>query len=324
MIERGRVSVLLPTGGCKLEDLIAIAHLVADLDFRGVAVGDVAGWNPVAVLAILAARLRRGVLSSSIISLASSSVAQIAMAAATLAECSNGRFVLGIGVGSPVTAGWHDRDGSPGMQDLAQALPRIRALLSGSPDPGARARPRFRLTSSSRYPVPIHVGSVGPHGRDLACAAGDGLITLMTGPTRLAKLAATVAAKAEVHQRPRPHLVAIQWVAPPDSGADANHVLALESLSYFMTPGYGRRLDADVRERLGTVFTESGRVAASDVLPRHLVEEIGISARGADVESRIEDLLAAGADEVRLHPLGDGSTNWFSMLCRDLARNSNA
>lgn len=324
MIERGRVSVLLPTGGCKLEDLIAIGHLVADLGFRGIAVGDVAGWNPVAVLAILAARLGRGILSSSIISLASSSVAQIAMAAATLAECSNGRFVLGVGVGSPITAGWHDRDGLPGMQDLSQALTRIRALLSGSPDPGARARPRFRLTCPPRYPVPIHVGSVGPHGRDLACAAGDGLVTLMAGPARLAKLAPTLAAKAEVHRRPRPHLVAIQWIAPPEGGADASHMLALESLSYFMTRGYAQRLDPDVRERLGTVFTESGRVAASGLLPRHIVEEIGTSAQRADVESRIEDLLAAGADEVRLHPLGDGSKNWFSMLCSDLARNSNA
>jgi hypothetical protein len=45
-----------------------------------------------------------------VVSILTRSLALLAMGAATLADLSSGRFVLGLGAGSPVVAGWHGRE----------------------------------------------------------------------------------------------------------------------------------------------------------------------------------------------------------------------
>lgn len=316
-IDRGSVSVLLPTSGVPFRELVSISKVVGENGLKGIAAGDVNGWHPGAMLGRLSAYVGGGMLASSVISLASSSVPQIAMTAVTLAEASGGRFTLGIGLGSPVTAGWHERNSPLRIQDLRKALVRIGALISDGTDSVGDEGARFRIGCRTEYRIPVYVGSVGSHGRDLACEMADGLITLMTGPTRMAKLVESVERKAREARRIRPRIVAIQWVVPP-SAADSMEVLAFESVGYLMTPGYGRRLDQELRSRVASVYRRSGRRSASRLVPLSLVDEIGTAGTLLRVVERIEELVAAGADEVRLLPLGGGELGWFAEMCRCL------
>jgi alkanesulfonate monooxygenase SsuD/methylene tetrahydromethanopterin reductase-like flavin-dependent oxidoreductase (luciferase family) len=122
------------------------------------------GWghDSSVLLAEVATRTSRIQIGTGVLNVWGRSAAQIAMLATSLHEISEGRFVLGLGAGSPTLAeGLHDVPFRAPVARLAAMARQVRALLDGervSPANGSRG---LRLAVGPS-PVPITLAALGP------------------------------------------------------------------------------------------------------------------------------------------------------------------
>lgn len=145
------------------------------LGYEAVIVPEGWGLDSGVVLAELAVRTERIRLVAGIQSIWGRSAAQLAMEAATLADLSHGRFVLGLGVSTPQLAvGLHAHPFTRPTARLADTIATVRRLLAGDrvrlPDGSAG----LRLGHVPSWPVPIWIAGLGPRTSALARQSADG------------------------------------------------------------------------------------------------------------------------------------------------------
>lgn len=153
-------------------------------------------------LTAVAAATRRIRVGTCIVNPFSASPAEIAMAAASLQEYSDGRFVLGIGPGDPPYLEWVGLRQRRPVTGLAEAVTLLRRLLAGDEAahdgaifsgwrPGARMR--FPLPAQ---PIPIYIGGQGPRVLELMGELGDGGLPILFPPETIDAVRERVAAGA--------------------------------------------------------------------------------------------------------------------------------
>ncbi len=142
------------------------------------------GSDAPSVLGYLAARTSRMQLGSGIIQLGTRSPVAIAQAALTLAELSQGRFVLGLGVSGPqVIEGLHGVPFDRPLTRMRETIQVIRQAFAGEkisfagsavriPLPGA-ARP-MRLSMPPGDNIPLYVAALSPKMLELTGETADG------------------------------------------------------------------------------------------------------------------------------------------------------
>src|SRR5215216_219738 len=141
-----------------------VVRLAVRAEAAGVeAVGVAEGWthDAVVLLAEIAQRTNRIRIGTSVLSVWGRSAATLAMGAAGLQRCSGGRFVLGLGAGSPpLTEGFHGVSWERPVDRLRTTLTAVRALLAGDrlPHPAAGARP-LRLGVVPEHLVPVELAA---------------------------------------------------------------------------------------------------------------------------------------------------------------------
>jgi alkanesulfonate monooxygenase SsuD/methylene tetrahydromethanopterin reductase-like flavin-dependent oxidoreductase (luciferase family) len=137
------------------------------------------GWghDATALLGAIAVRTRRIRLGTGVLNVWGRSAAGIAMLAASLDAVSDGRFVLGLGAGSPQLAqGWHDQPFTAPVTRLGSVTRQVRALLAGERMTPSRAdgpRP-LRAAVTPRPNIPVHLAALGPDAVRLAGELADG------------------------------------------------------------------------------------------------------------------------------------------------------
>ncbi len=126
------------------------------------------------LLAEVATRTSRIRIGTGVLNVWGRSAAQIAMLATSLHEISDGRFILGLGAGSPALAeGLHDVPFRTPVPRLAAVARQVRALLDGervTPAGGGRG---LRLAVGP-FPVPILLAALGPTAIQLCGEVADG------------------------------------------------------------------------------------------------------------------------------------------------------
>jgi alkanesulfonate monooxygenase SsuD/methylene tetrahydromethanopterin reductase-like flavin-dependent oxidoreductase (luciferase family) len=136
------------------------------------------GWGhdaPV-LLGTIAMRTRRIRLGTGVLNIWGRSPAGIAMVASSLDAVSGGRFVLGLGAGSPQLAeGLHDQRFVAPVARLESVTRQVRALLAGermttSLTDGQRP---LRLAVEPHPGIPVHLAGLGPRAVRLAGELAD-------------------------------------------------------------------------------------------------------------------------------------------------------
>ncbi|MGH7355578.1 MAG: LLM class flavin-dependent oxidoreductase [Candidatus Rokuibacteriota bacterium] len=129
------------------------------------------------LLAEAAVKTSRITLGTGILGVWGRSAGQLAMAAATLAAVSGGRFVLGLGASTAqLTEGLHDTPFEAPVARMRRAVTQVRALLRGERIPLAvttGARP-LKLNLPQGHEVPIYLAALGDASVRLAGEVADG------------------------------------------------------------------------------------------------------------------------------------------------------
>jgi alkanesulfonate monooxygenase SsuD/methylene tetrahydromethanopterin reductase-like flavin-dependent oxidoreductase (luciferase family) len=249
------------------------------------------GWGhdaPV-LLAEVATRTSRIRIGTGVLNTWGRSAAQIAMLATSLHEISDGRFVLGLGAGSPTLAeGLHDVEFRAPVQRLAETTRAVRARLAGervSPGNGSRG---LRLAVGPS-PVPITLAALGPAAIRVCGQVADGWSPFLF-PVSALKDGIRVLEDGAVGR-------ALPQVGPSIPAAvlpDPDEARALASwwVEFYLTkmgPLYATRL-----RELG--FAAAVDEVAAGRMPEVLLDELTLWGDGAAARKRLDGWYAAGAE----------------------------
>ncbi len=256
------------------------------------------GWGHDAgvLLAEVAIRTSRIRIGTGVLNIWGRSAGQIAMLASSLYEISDGRFVLGLGAGSPALAeGLHDVVFREPVARLSAVTRQVRSLLDGgrvTPAGGGRG---LRLAVGPS-PVPITLAALGPAAIRLTGEVADSwgpflfpVSALHDGISLLAEGA--VLAKGVGRAIPQVCPCIPAAVSPDPEQARALASWWVEFYLRNMGPLYPTRL-----RQLGFAAAVDDVMAAEGPTPDVLLDELTLWGDAAAARKGLERCYAAGAD----------------------------
>jgi len=280
----GRVGVWGHLDTFSAADARAYARRVDELGFGTLWVPETVGREPFALLGMLAGEVRHASLGTSIVSIWGHDAQATRMGAATLAEATGGRFVLGLGVSHPhLAAKLRGHDFDRPLTRMREYLAAYRAAVYRGPGPDD---------------APILVAALRERMLDLSATEADGAFPYLVTPDRVAWMRRRLD-DAVPGRRPVLAVTLPVWI-----GADREAARAYLK-PYLRTPTYHASWE------LQGFDASDWEAPGSD----RLVDAM-ISIGTADAaRSRIGELHDAGADHVAVIPIApDGSTEHLPAL----------
>lgn len=239
-------------------------------------------------------------------------LSELAMMAATLAEVSGGRFLLGVGAGSAEFLGWAGIDRTRPLRTTAEAVAALRKMLGHGDVDDADLPSWFGEHSRLRFPqqaaaVPVYVGGMAPKMLAMAGRLADGALPLLYPPEHF------VTARQQVHtgliaagRDPADFdLPACIWVSLSEDRSAGTAALA-EKLAYY-GPSISPYLLAEVGLRpedflAAAALAQRGRGAEAASMIDDRMLRLGIAGDEADVVARCRSLRALGASHLSFGP----------------------
>ncbi len=270
-----------------------------------------------AYLTLAARRTSRLMIGTAVTNPVTRHPALTATAAATLAEISGGRAILGIGAGDrPLLSLGHQ---PARLATLAASITAIRALWAGASLDTVHentATPGFELHDAHyRFPpgldIPVYVSATGPRTLELAGRIADGVI-LLAGlhPDGISFALQHIDQGAAAAGRPRPHVTVFAYGAI-DEDEQAAIAAARTIAAWFpQTAPVHCRLAGLPQETIDLVrgsyaggeFQEAAR--AAEALPVSFVKRMALAGGRAEAREHLRTLAGLGVDSVTVFPLG--------------------
>jgi probable F420-dependent oxidoreductase len=286
----GRLGVWGHLDSLSVDDARAYARRVEELGYGALWVPETVGREPFTFLGLLAGSTSTLTLGTSIVSIWGHDAQATRMAAMTLAEATDGRFVLGLGVSHPHLAEklrGHKFDRP--LSRMREYLAAYRAAVYRGPVADGVAEPA------------ILVAALRERMTDLAATDADGAFPYLVTPERVRWMRGRLDAAGGGG---RPLLAVTLPVALAERPGD--RVAARAYLKpYLRTPTYHaswglQGFGPDDWELPGSDRLVDAMVAVGDAETAH---------------ARIADLVDAGADHVAIVPLApDGTTEALDTL----------
>ncbi len=170
------LAVGLPPMETRRDVVLHVAARAEELGYAAFYLAEGWGHDASVLLAEIAVRTSRIRIGTGVVNVWGRSAASIAMLAASLGEVSGGRFVLGLGAGSPQLAeGLHDVAFRRPVERLAETTRQVRRLLDGErllPTAPGRSRP-LRLAVRHSSGIPVQLAALGPEAVRVAGELAD-------------------------------------------------------------------------------------------------------------------------------------------------------
>jgi probable F420-dependent oxidoreductase len=288
----GRLGVWSHLDSLTIADAREVAARVDELGFGTLWVPETVGREPFTLLGLLAAATTSVNLGTSIVSIWGHDAQTTRMAALTLQEATDGRFVLGLGVSHPHLAErLRGHTFEKPMSRMREFLAAYRSAVWKGP-----------MAPAGAQEPPVLIAALRERMLTLAATDADGAFPYLFTPERV-RWARDVLDTASPARRA---VLAISMPAVLETDADAARAAARGYLApYLRTPAYQaswelQGFEAADWEKPGSDRLVDAMVAWGDAEALH---------------ERIAQLVTAGADHVAVIPLGpDGSTEHLPVL----------
>jgi probable F420-dependent oxidoreductase len=295
MLELGRIGAWGHLDSLPVARLRAFARRVEELGYGTLWMPETVGREPFTALGLLAGETHRLWLGTSIVSIWGHDPQTTRMAAMTLAEATDGRFVLGLGVSHPHLAG------RLRGHTYEKPLTRMREFLAAYRSAvykGPMARPDIGEP-------PIVLAALRERMLGLAATESEGAFPYLFTPERVAWTRDVLDRAAAEAGRPRP-LLAISMPAVLETEPGAARAAASAYLApYLRTPNYQASWE------LQGFGPDDWQKPGSD----RLVDAMVAWGSATSLRESLARLHAAGADHVAVIPVAaDGTTEHLPVL----------
>jgi alkanesulfonate monooxygenase SsuD/methylene tetrahydromethanopterin reductase-like flavin-dependent oxidoreductase (luciferase family) len=264
------------------------------------------GWghDAAVLLGAIAARTERIRLGTGVLNVWGRSPATIAMLATSLDAVSGGRFVLGLGAGSPQLAeGLHDQRFAAPVARLEQVARQVRSLLAGermTPSLTGGQRP-LRLAAGPRPGIPLHLAGLGPRAVRLAGEVADAWYPFLLPRSGIGDGVKLLQEGAIAADRPVPPVSPGLPVAVAADPAVAREIASWWVVTYLtgMGPSYpGALRGAGFGDAVDAVVAANPTPRTADVPPaaQGLFDELLVHGDAAAGRAAVESWSAAGAE----------------------------
>jgi F420-dependent oxidoreductase-like protein len=302
------------------------------------------GSDAPSVLGALAVRTERLLLGSGIIQLGTRTPVAIAQAALTLAEISEGRFLLGLGASGPqVIEGLHGVAFDAPLARMRETVAIVRQAFAGEkisysgsrlsiPLPGGEGRP-MRLSLPANPEIPIYLASLSPKTLALTGELADGWLGTSFVPegadayfihldAGLAKAGRTrrdldVCQGAEVAFAADEEALGAMVAGRKKELAFSLGGMGSATTNYY-NDAYSRQGWADVAAGVRERWQAGDRDGAARLVTDEMVLATTLIGTEDMVRDRLRVWRDAGVDTVRLYPAGDTLDARLTTLARAL------
>lgn len=303
------VGVNLPFTGWTLAQSLDLARQCQDWGYDAVWTSERNGWDSLAFAGALTQAVDVPV-GIAVVSVFSRPPALVAMGAAGLSDLSGGRFVLGLGVSSPlITTKWMGAPFERPLQRMREYLTVVRAVLAGEKvdhHGGSVTVEGFRLGAAPAA-TPLYAAALGPKMTALAGELADGVILHMTPEERIDDVMRPARAAAAEAGRPAPRSMMTMPVIVGDDTRGARRSLATLGLAYAQAPAYAAHLAriglGEETARCLDLWRAGDRAGAVDGMDPRLVSVFGIHGTAHECRRRIAAYLDAGLHQLNVHVL---------------------
>ncbi|HEV3289327.1 MAG TPA: LLM class F420-dependent oxidoreductase [Streptosporangiaceae bacterium] len=291
-----RWGITLPLRSRPLPDQREIVASLSGLGYTDAWSSELNGADAFLPLA-LAARWADGLrLGTAIAGIFTRGPALLAMEAATVAALAPGRFVLGVGISSPViVTDWNGIELDRPYQRARDTLRFLRAALAGekvSEQYETFTINGFRLDPPPAQPPGLALAALRPQMVRLAATLADAAITNWLAPTDVPAVRAEAGPDCE--------LIARIFVCPTSDADTARQIGRRLIAAYLTVPAYaafhewlGRgELLAPMRKAWAT----GDRKGALAAIPDQLIDELLVHGHPGRCRERVAEYQAAGLD----------------------------
>lgn len=277
-------------------ELVLIAETAEETGYEAIFTPEIRAREAFVTLAGFAAATNEIRLGSGVVPISSRTPDRMAMAAATLQDVADGRFILGLG-----------SDGS--LEGTRTHIEHVRRLLDGESGVGSQggageASP-IDLAKAQGIEIPIFLAALGSRMTELAGEVADGVILNCCTPDRVADARTQIARGASRAGRdPRRVVVAVYVRAC--LGHDEGHALAAlrgAAGQYAAIEKYRRQFESMGLRAEAAAAAEAWTSGRLEEVPESLVEAICVRGTREEAVARLAEYGQAGADLVVLYPV---------------------
>ena len=232
----------------QVDDLVAQARRIADEGFDTMWIPQIFGIDAITALAVVAHEVPGLRFGTAVIPTYPRHPMMLAVQAKTLAQISDGRFTLGIGLSHQVVIeGMFGMSYEKPARHMREYLDVLMPLLGNESVSVAGETLTFHGGLSFQSPVPpVLIAALGPAMLRLAGRRVDGTSLWMTGPVTIRDhVAPTIRAAAEEAGRPEPTILASIPVCVTDDPGSARARAAEDFEIYGGLPSYRAMMDRE-------------------------------------------------------------------------------
>ena len=299
-------------------DVNELALLTEEAGYEALWMTEGSGRDSVTQLTAMAGKTQRIRLGTGILPIFGRTPMNTAMCAAGAAAVSNGRFMLGLGVGNgPAVETSHGIPYHRPVSRLRETITIVRKLLQGE-EVTYRGRV-FNVSHASlggAAPpdrVPIYIAALGPRMLDLAGEMADGVLLSWTGPSSLEGAIHRVhQAAAKANRVPSEVKIAGYVRTSVASDQEAAHAGLRRQIAryaqhnlYYRT--FFRQSGFEQEMRNAEQALKSGDDAAViEAISPRMEKELGVIGTPAECREMLEEMQSLGLQELVVAPLPVG------------------
>ena len=310
----GRVAISLPAPGVGARECVELARRAErEWGYDAIWLAETNGPDSVGLAGALAMATERSCIGTAIVPVYNRTPAVLAMSAATAAQLSGGRFVLGLGSSSHAIVGdWNGVAFERPLAHVRETVAILRQALSGEKTDfaGEVLRSRgFRLGNRPKQRVPIYLAGLREKMLRLAGEIGDGLIVNLFPLSAVPQILAAYRAGAAAAGRDaaRDEVVCRFQVAVTDDLPYARNLVRLAFGGYAAAPVYNRffawcGFEGEARA-VAEAFARRDRAAVAAAMSDDMIDRIAILGSADSCREQIAAFVAAGITTPVISPL---------------------
>jgi probable F420-dependent oxidoreductase len=313
-VDLGRVAITLPLPFHSARECVEVARRAErEWGYPAIWLAETNGADSMSLAGAVATVTERLTLGTAIVPVYTRSPGLLAMSAATLAQLSGDRFVLGLGSSSHAIVGeWNGIPFERPLAHVRESVAVVRQALGGrrTDFAGEVYRSRgLRLATLPARPVPIYLAALRERMLQLAGEIGEGLIVNLFPLEALPRILAAYreGARRAGRDASGDEVVCRFQVAVTDDLAGGRALFRAVFAGYFATPVYNAYLawcgQEGAARALRSAFARGDRAASAAALSDEIVDSIAVLGSAEACRERIAAFVAAGVTTPVISPL---------------------